>query len=611
MMIINYRKVFLMGFTILLALVLVFTFYTAFTHKLLSPRYYGEVQSIKNMLYLNAEGEKEVIKLPAKLNIAAPRELFTVSSQVEVKPGESIMLKSVFAPMKLYFNNLLVYEYGQEGTYPAYMNDPPTMITTIPFPDVEGLVEVKIEYLAPMERSVMSIPTLYIGGENALLLHQFRENGFSFGFSALLIFIGLLMIVIAFTLVRDLPAGWSFIWLGFFALAAGVWGMGECDLTGLIFPYPTLLYAMAYLGLFTVAIPFLQFGLLVLEPSNKWPLKILLGVHYISLATVLALHLSGTMNFIKSLYWFHIITPLAFVTFALVLISEHFRHHNPAAKRFAPASILLAIFVLMELLNYWVRFTNVLTLFFQLGVLGFVILLGIASGYYIKASLQTRAENIRLAYEMAAVGRQLDLQRIQYQKLAATDDAVKTQRHDLRHQLAVLQELGVKDDKEAFNHYISALIENIPTEREVCLCENYAVNALASHYYSLAQSKGIEVRLKLIIPPKLTANLEVDLCIIIGNLLENGIEANATMPPNAEKFIRMNTTLQHNTLVITMDNSFNQPVRKKDGVFLSSKREGEGIGLSSVKAVAAKYGGNADFTATNQVFQSSVYLNIN
>ncbi|HBQ87044.1 MAG TPA: hypothetical protein DD811_11300, partial [Syntrophomonas sp.] len=77
-----------------------------------------------------------------------------------------------------------------------------------------------------------------------------------------------------------------------------------------------------------------------------------------------------------SLYWFHIIAPLGFVVFAGCLVWEHFRYRNPAAGRFAPAVILLAASTVLEVLNYWLRLTDVLTVFFQLGALAFVIALG-------------------------------------------------------------------------------------------------------------------------------------------------------------------------------------------------------------------------------------------
>jgi nitrogen-specific signal transduction histidine kinase len=63
-------------------------------------------------------------------------------------------------------------------------------------------------------------------------------------------------------------------------------------------------------------------------------------------------------------------------------------------------------------------------------------------------------------------------------------------------------------------------------------------------------------------------------------------------------------------LTITIDNSFNGAITETNGVFISQKREGEGIGISSVKAVAQKCGGISKFEAKGDVFQASVMLRL-
>lgn len=428
-------------------------------------------------------------------------------------------------------------------------------------------------------------------------------------FSLVLIFIGLVMVAVSLGFVWKIPSGASFLWLGLFSLSAGVWGLGECDLTVLLFPYPALLYAMAYLGLFMVTIPLLRFGLLVVQPKNKRPMQFMLWVHYLSVAAALVLQLSGWMDFTKTLYWFHIIAPLGFVTFAACLLWEWLQYKNPAAGRFAPGIVLLAIFVVLKLLNYWHGLTGALTLFFQLGVLGFVLSLGIVSGYYMRDSLQTAAEKERLEYQMELVNRQLALQRVQFQKIAENDALIKAQRHDLRHQLTVMRELYQQNDRKKLGRYLEALTEKLPSSREPALCENYAVNAVASHYAGMARQAGAEVSVQLTVPAQLSAALESDLCVIVGNLMENAAEACARMT-DGTRFVRVGSYFQHGVLTLAVDNSFNGNLRQKDGVFLSSKREGEGIGLSSVTAVAKRYGGNAQFEEKDGVFQASVYVRV-
>lgn len=228
---------------------------------------------------------------------------------------------------------------------------------------------------------------------------------------------------------------------------------------------------------------------------------------------------------------------------------------------------------------------------------------------------EAKAQEQRLAFENAAltetarVTEQLiSLRWEQYEQIAEKAEQVRVQRHDLRHQLAVVRGYNSSGDAEKLTAYLDELTSRIPPPDERMLCENFAVNAVALHYLSLAESKEITVSISLPIPANTSRVRESDLCVIVGNLFENAIEACARQT-QGERFIRLAGNVQYETLTITMDNSFDgQTLNVREGMFFSSKREGMGVGLSSTIAVAKKYGGNARFEAQGNVFMSSVYV---
>ncbi len=234
------------------------------------------VRSISDVTYETETGETGILSLPGSLSGLAPRTAVTLSAQIQAQPGDSLLIKSVFAPVKLYLNDILMYEYGQEDSYPLYLNDPPTGLAVVELPEEGGTFSLRAEYQSLTQRSTLSLPAFYIGGYAALLGSLFHANGASLLFSLILIFLGLAMSMIALTIVKKLPSGRAFLWLGLFSLSAGVWIFGECDLSAFFVPFPSLLYAMTYAGLFCVTIPMLRFGLLVLNPRNRWPFTLML-----------------------------------------------------------------------------------------------------------------------------------------------------------------------------------------------------------------------------------------------------------------------------------------------------------------------------------------------
>ncbi len=573
------------------------------------PPHMTEVHPVSDVTVSINGGEPQQYALPQKLTGLSPRTPVTLYATTKVSLGDSLLFKSSFAPARLYIDGVLAYETGQPGSYPEYMNDPTAVLSIIPLPQNKESVELRAEYLSLTQRSELSLPLFRVGNQAALIASQFRLEGFPLLLSLLLLFLGMGMILVSLMAIRSHSSGLSYLWLGLFSTSAGVWMLGECNILFLFLPYPTLFYNMTYMGLFLVTIPFLCFGLAAFQPRNKLPLQIMLALHVVSVITALVLQFAGKVDFIRSLYWFLIIAPMGFLVFALSLLWEHFFQGNPGAKHFTPTAILLAIATVAEALNNVIGLTERSTLFFQLGVVAFVISLGLISGYYVRQSLRTMVEKSQLEYRMAAATHQLELQRTQYEKIAKNEEAIKAQRHDLRHHLAVLRNLAKQNAIKKLDNYINTLMEKLPSENEMQLSENYAINAVAVHYALAAKAQNITTELHFAIPPELDSTLESDLCVVVGNLLENAVEACARIK-TGDRFIRLQSRLEHGVLTILVDNSTDGRTREINGSFPSSKRHGEGMGLSSVKAVAKKYGGAARFEVKDDVFEASVYVRL-
>lgn len=81
----------------------------------------------------------------------------------------------------------------------------------------------------------------------------------------------------------------------------------------------------------------------------------------------------------------------------------------------------------------------------------------------------------------------------------------------------------------------------------------------------------------------------------MSNLLENALEASLKTAP-ANRRIKVQAHLHSDYMVLlTVENAFEGMIHKKDGVFQSSKRRGEGVGIQSVRHIAEKNGGYSRF----------------
>ena len=138
------------------------------------------------------------------------------------------------------------------------------------------------------------------------------------------------------------------------------------------------------------------------------------------------------------------------------------------------------------------------------------------------------------------------------------------------------------------------------------LCGNPLVNATAMHYQAMARQAGAAVDIRLDIPEDTGRVPAGELCVIIGDMLEN---AAAACQGTEKPFIKMRSRCADGILTVTLDNSFSSIRQNADGSFQST-REGGGLGLRIIAALAEKHGGGSRFEAKDGVFYSSVYLRL-
>ena len=181
-------------------------------------------------------------------------------------------------------------------------------------------------------------------------------------------------------------------------------------------------------------------------------------------------------------------------------------------------------------------------------------------------------------------------------------------RYDYRNHIQLLKMYAQNGDLDAIRAYLDALETDLTRVDTVVKTGNRMADAILNSKISLAKSKHIPVRADAHIPVALAVS-DLDLCVILGNLLENALEACARMT-EGRRFLRLVSAVHLDTLTVTMDNSFDGHADFDGERFRSSKRDDFGVGLGSIRAVARKRGGDARFEPDGRVFRSSVYLRV-
>lgn len=230
----------------------------------------------------------------------------------------------------------------------------------------------------------------------------------------------------------------------------------------------------------------------------------------------------------------------------------------------------------------------------------------IGSSIIFSIALKKTADNIYLEEKNNLSNRQLVLEREYFQTIVTHIDETKTARHDLRHHLTLIQSYVTAEKYQKLEEYINQYLQTVIDDSLNSLCKNYTIDTIVRHYIEKAKQSGVHTDVLLTLPEKIKI-ADNDLCVVFGNLLENALEA-CNRQTISDKFITVSAALAGEYLIITVDNSYEGSIIKKNNGFLSSKRDGEGIGITSIQAVANKYCGEVKFEFSDQIFHSSVML---
>lgn len=180
-------------------------------------------------------------------------------------------------------------------------------------------------------------------------------------------------------------------------------------------------------------------------------------------------------------------------------------------------------------------------------------------------------------------------------------------RHDYHNHMQTLKAHMAMAQYDLANQYLDELEKDLNDIRIFIKSGNINLDAILNSKLSLAKSKNITVNCKAQLPSKLTIS-DIDLCVLIGNLLDNALEACEQMPPDIEPFLRIYIGIFKQQLYISVTNSTKDLVRKLDHEYITNKRGNHGHGLKRIYNTVKKYEGFINSQNEPGVFVTEIML---
>lgn len=170
---------------------------------------------------------------------------------------------------------------------------------------------------------------------------------------------------------------------------------------------------------------------------------------------------------------------------------------------------------------------------------------------------------------------------------------VRGWRHDYRNHIQNMKIQLSEKNYDGIANYLDSLADDLDTVDLVIKTGNVMADAILNSKLGIAGKLNVRTNAKANIPKGLPIS-DVELCSVLGNLLDNALEACAALPEE-ERFIRVYIGKLKDQFYLSVQNSAGR-VRRIKGIYLSTKQDlgknkQHGYGLFRIDRIAKKYGG--------------------
>jgi len=250
------------------------------------------------------------------------------------------------------------------------------------------------------------------------------------------------------------------------------------------------------------------------------------------------------------------------------------------------------------------------TIFFDLNLSFFIQVTIVGSNVGITFILFYLYNNLSKSFEenlkSALHAQEKEYYLTQCQLMQDSVERVKSIRHDIKIHLATIQDFATNGNTEEIKVYLDSLVDGIESGEVYSDTGNIAFDSIINYKLRNAKNENIKLDLSVAVPPELDVEV-VDIVTILGNLLDNALEAVAKA---SEKFIKLDIEFIKGGLFAKVENSFNGEIRYSKEKQVTSLKAGNehGYGLKNIRQSVEKYGGHMEITHTENTFSTGVFL---
>ena len=266
-------------------------------------------------------------------------------------------------------------------------------------------------------------------------------------------------------------------------------------------------------------------------------------------------------------------------------------------------SVTLLLFAIINLLSFHEVIEGSVTLSYQWGYFYLtqmicIVVLYLESELFKKSQLKQEKELLDFLYKT---------QQEQY-KLSKENIAIINQKcHDLKHQIRALRNA----DKAEMDRYIGEIEESVEIYEAIVKTGNDVFDTILTEKSLYCKKHGIQV-ICVADGNQLGFVDSIDLYAILGNAMDNAIEAVEKIEEKENRQIDVLIYRQHNFLVMNIMNPMPEKLIYEDGIPVTTKKDkfSHGFGIRSIRQILRKYEGFLNVSEEDGCFSLKMLIPI-
>lgn len=229
-------------------------------------------------------------------------------------------------------------------------------------------------------------------------------------------------------------------------------------------------------------------------------------------------------------------------------------------------------------------------------LLGCIILFEVLGSFYQKNS------------ELSMQLREASLMQTHFENIRASMKTLGQWKHDYHHHTQAMQMLLENEHYSELKNYLARLNSDFTSLTSLISTGHPTLDAILSSKILIAKSHGIAVEQTIFLPEKLSIP-QTDLCVILGNLLDNAIEAcnkpNLQQPPYINTLIKIHKGMLYFKVINSSNGKY---IFDKKNLLSTKKQPEHGYGFKNINEIVENYGGFFNYEPQSNSFAATIMI---